>query len=490
MSTDPVNTQNAPKSAGLGGTIFEFPAGSKRATPQYKEPEAVAAPKLDLLKHLPEGHFKQYVSDVATMCNIYPSTSLLVALGVVSSVACRAFSVQYQNGEPLPVGEYTICGGLPGDAKSRMLKTYQRPIFEAQKTANKVWSEQKKAYDDDPAPIKDKGKFDVPKPPRIFITDTTSEALEPLLVESNGYFSLASAEQAVVNTLVGAIYGGEGKSNNNDLPLKGFNAEYHSSSRSNSERSCYTGTVVGAITCFSQPQAIETILGKSKGSGLAERFLLVQEPTQQGYRDHTVQHYPEDYSQNVYNRIIKALADSVFTLAQEFEALPAYRIAASDWQRIYLFRNEIEMHLKEGGKYSTATMRGMAAKVDMHIMKISALLACLYEQMIGLIPSVYITCAINIMREMLDYTLSLLVKIGVVGLDAEEESIIAYLGEKKAATRRQVQQAKHKTAPFAESPKPSATIGGAIDRLIQKGVVSEADELAGGSKAKVLRLVS
>ena len=96
------------------------------------------------------------------------------------------------------------------------------------------------------------------------------------------------------------------------------------------------------------------------------------------------------------------------------------------------------------------------------------------------------------MKDMLDYTLSLLFKIGLVGFDAEEDCIIAYLGEKKSATRRQVQQARHRHKPFNEAVKPSSAIGQTIDRLIQKGIVGESEEFdaAGNSKGKLLRLVA
>lgn len=475
-----------PKSNGLGGTVFEFPQGAKRPAPE-PQPEPPKAHTLNLLKHLPEGDFKQYVGDVARMCNIHPSTSLLVGLGIVSSVSSRVFGVEYQNREMLPTGEYIICGGLPGDAKSRMLKAYQKPIFDAQKEAYKAWKQRKQDHEDDEA---SEGKFKEPAPARIFITDTTTEALEPILSESGGYFSLASAEQAVVNTLTGASYGGgEGRKSNNDLPLKGFNAEYHASSRAT--RTGYTGTVVGAITCFAQPAAIETILGKSEGSGMAERFLLAEEPTQQGTRDHTRQYYPQEYSQNVYNRITKELAGLALE-QRDFDSLQAYRITKDDWHKIYLFRNEIEPHLVDGGKFSTATMRGIASKVDMHIMKIGALLACLYEHPVGEIPSQFIDAAINIMKDMLDNTLSLLFKIGVLGFNSEEDSLIEYLGSHKGATRRQVVQAKTKVKPFCEAQKPGEAIRQTIDRLIQKGVFAESEEFdaLGNSKGKLLRMVA
>lgn len=475
------NSTNPNKSALPGGAVFEFPAGKRK----FVEPETVhQSPTLDLLKHLPDGHFKQYVGDVAKMCYIHPSTSLLVALGIVSAVASRAFAVQYENGALLPTSEYVISGGVPGSGKSRMLGTYQMPIFKAQKSAIKDYKRRE-------AEAAEAGtKFDDKLPASIFLSDSTMEGLEPMLMRTGGFFALASAEQAVVNTLVGASYGGEGKKNNNDLALKGFNGEYHSSSRST--RSGYTGDVVGVITCFAQEGAIETILGKSEGSGMAERFLLLAEPTLLGTRDHTCKHYPQEYSQNVYNRIVGDLAMEVLTSPTAFEDLPAYRISKNDWNKISLFRNEIEPYLADGDKFSTLTMRGIASKVDMHVMKIGALLACLHECPIGVIDSIYIDAAIGIMRDMLDYILCLLFKIGVVGFNAEEESIIGYLGDHRGATSRQVQQAKAKVKPFREAQKPYEAIRQTIDRLIHMGVVSEIEnfDIAGNSTGKKLNLIS
>lgn len=483
-------SKNQPKSNGLGATVIEYPAGTKRQQSALQEPKAAPVHKLDLLKNLPEGDYKQYVGDVAQMCNIHPSTSLLISFGIVSSVACRLFGVAYQNDDVLPVGEYIICGGLPGDAKSRLLKSFQRPVFEAQTEADKAHKQRQKEHEDSVA----ESKFNEPRPPRIFITDSTVEALESLLVESDGYFALASAEQAVVNTLIGATYGGEGKKNNNDLPLKGFNAEYHAGARVGKERATYNGKVVGSITCFAQPAAIETILEKSAGSGMAERFLMALEPTQQGTRDHTRQYYPNEYSQNVYNRILKEMAAQALTLQQKFDDLQAYRISKADWNKIYLFRNEIEPQLAEGGKYGTATMRGMASKVDMHIMKIGALLARLYDHPVGEIPSMFIDAAIGVVRDMLEYTYHLLIELNLTGTNALEDSVIAYLSEKRTATRRQFQQAKAKTKPWAELPKAAAgqAMRDTIDGLIDKGIVGEFEEFdaVSGKKITTLKMIA
>ena len=271
--------------------------------------------------------------------------------------------------------------------------------------------------------------------------------------------------------MMGASYGSADRKNNNDLALKGFNGEYHASSRSS--RSGYIGDVVGAVTCFAQDAAIETILSKSEGSGMAERFLMIVEPTQLGTRNHLSHYYPQEYSQNVFNRILGELTHKALTMPTEFMELPQFHIDKADWVKIHTFRNEIEPHLADGGKYSTATMRGIASKVDMHIMKIATLLAIIDGKSNQKLPSHYIESAIGIMRDMLEHALSLLFKTGLVGFDAEENAIISYLGKYKGATSRQVQQAKFRVKPFKESQDPYGAIRKTIDRLIDKQVVAE-----------------
>jgi hypothetical protein len=137
-------------------------------------------------------------------------------------------------------------------------------------------------------------------------------------------------------------------------------------------------------------------------------------------------------------------------------------------------------------------MRGVASKVDMHVMKIAALLAYLYDHPIGEIPSQFIHAAMAIMQDMIENTLNLLFKVGVIGFDSEEGCIIEYLGEKKSATRRQIQQAKAKVKPFKESQKPNEAIRNTIDRLITKGVIAEREEfdVLGNSKGNLLRLIA
>ena len=482
---------NIKKAVGLGATVIEYPAGNKskaQAQTPPPEPETPKQHTLDLLQHVPDCSFKRYVQDVAKMCWLPVSSVFIAGLGVASVAISRAYAVQYPDGTKLPLGEYVIPCNPSSTAKSRCLKAFQHPIMDATKKAIAGWKKQEAATDSsDPVP---------PYPQGFFVTNSSSAALDQSLGKTNGYFALVSSEQGLINTITGAAFtSGSGKvpKNDNDLMLLGFNGDYHHSQRTS--RDGYDGDVVGAVTCFAQPKTIETILQQSDGSGMAERFLMLSETTLLGTRDHHQKFYPTEYDQNTYNRIIGEIATTALQDRTNFDELPAYRLSKAAWWAIDDFRNEIEPFLADGGKYSTEMLRSMAGKPDMHVMKIATILAILDESPTHEVPDKWVTAAIGIMRDYLDYILSLLIDIGEIGTNAYEESIINAISKKGTATRKQLQANLHKSKPWAEIT-PKTTIGqtmrSTIDDLINKGIVSESETWGaqGNSLGKVLRVVA
>lgn len=470
------------KSAGLGDTVINFPSAVKRTT-QLAETELEASHSLNLMQHIPDCHFKTYVQDVAKMCWLPVNSVLLVGLGVVSSVACRAYAVQYPNGELLPLGEYVAPCNPSATSKSRCIKAFQYPIQKEVKEAVKNWKKEKESNPD----------YAEPFPQGFFVTNSSSAALDEMLNDTQGYFALASAEQGLVNTITGAAFSKDVK-NDNDLMLLGFNGDYHHSKRAS--RNGYHGAVVGAVTCFAQEGAINTILQKSEGTGFAERFLMLNEPTLLGKRDHHQKFFPNEYTQNTYNRIVQDLAKTALEQPCAFDELPSYRLSTQAWWLIEEFRNEIEPHLGDGGKYSTVTLRGMAGKPDMHIMKIATLLALLDEHKVGVIPDQWVVAAINMLRDYLEYIYRMLVMMGAMGTSAYEDSLIEYIGSKRGTcTRRQIRQAKYQAKPWSEiTPKPAIgkKMNETIDGLISKGIVAETESFdsQGNSTGRLLRLIA
>lgn len=222
---------------------------------------------------------------------------------------------------------------------------------------------------------------------------------------------------------------------------------------------------------------------------------MLNESTLLGKRNHHQKFFPQEYIQNTYNRIVKDLASTALQQPCDFDDLPSYRLSNQAWWLIEEFRNEIEPHLGDGGKYSTVTLRGMAGKPDMHIMKIATLLTLLDEHHAGLIPDQWVIAAINMMRDYLEYIYRLLVTMGAMGTSAYEDSLIEYIGKRGTCTRRQIRQAKYQAKPWSEIT-PKSAIGqqmyAAIDGLISKGIVAETESFdsRGSSLGRLLRLIA
>ena len=473
-----------PKSNGLGGAVFEFPGGKKGKTPP-PEPKAAPVHKLDLLKHLPDCTFKRYVLDVAKMTKIPVNTSFLVGIGITSTVTARCFVVSYEERGYQPLGLYVLAEHDSGTGKSWILKTYQTPVFFSVKTLVSDWNSRQKAAE------AAKQEFDEPFPNFSYDTDVTPEGLDQTLESTRGYFALASAEKGLANSISGASYN-TGKANN-DLWLKGHGAEHHGSKRS--KRGSFSGDVVGAVVNIAQPGLVQTILTQSDHSGAAERCLMISEESLLGTRKHGREHryFPNEGDQGAYNRIMHGLT-ILATQNQPVEQLPGYRLSRDDWDKVYLLKDEVEPHTISGGKYSSQTLKSIVGKVDIQIMKISANLAVLDDCPPGLIPSQWVDAAIGIVRDMLEYTYRLLIELDVIGTNAYEESVIAYLSEKRTATRRQFQSAKSKVKPWSELPKASTgqAMRDTIDGLIDKGIVGEFEEFdaTSGKRAAILKLIA
>lgn len=77
---------------------------------------------------------------------------------------------------------------------------------------------------------------------------------------------------------------------------------------------------------------------------------------------HTKQFYPNEYSPNVYNRMVGELADKAVNYPCDFDELPAYRITDSDWQRINLFRAEREPHIEKLASTAPRPCAGMSPR--------------------------------------------------------------------------------------------------------------------------------
>jgi len=388
--------------------------------------------------------------NVADVCYLPPHTVYLAGLGVFSSIACRAYSVEYEHGGDLPIGLYIMVEQPSGASKSRALNIFQKPFRDARLDEIKRDSMTVRSELDDEKPIT--------RPP-LFVTNATPEALEETLKHSKGFFSAISSEQGLANAILGASYGDSSRANNNDVLLNGFDAGYIASLRIS--RNGYEGHVVGGTTVIAQAGSIERLLDTSNGTGLAERFLMLSENHLLGTRD-----FINDRKQldkcllEKYKNVCEFIYKKAFNELDEYRDIFRLKICEFGHELINAFRHGIEPELADGGKFSDVAIRGSAAKIDMQIMKIAANLhlASRSDVCDTVISSTSVLDAIEIAKSMLSANIRLNNDKGISGERAEYESILS-LFENNNVRKPEltILQVKARTKPFKDMSLPKGT---------------------------------
>lgn len=450
-------------------------------TPKRKE--------IDLLQYLPPCWFKDHIQQISRLADFPAASVFLATIGCVSALACRRYATTFESGGRIPLSLYIAVGQPPSTAKSRVLSLAMGKVNQWQR--NIVLDYRKNLESWQSKPPKDRSEPPT-KPPVIFATDVTPEAIDQALNDGNGYFSLASSEQALANTLLGASYGaGTGKKNNNDLLLKGFNAEWHASSRTS--RNGYIGVVVGSVVCLTQDAVIRTIIEQSDGSGVAERFILLAEANRLGQRNHLEKKPAFSQYQGRYDTLLNSLLGA--GNFSGYDDLPTLRPSEKAYKLITDCKQEYEPLIKDGGVYASDMMRGTVGKLDQQVLKIAGLLALIDGHTDTTQPydDVWVRAALQIVIDLIHNTYELIQSFGFAGDDACESEIVDFMSSKgRAVTRTEIKQAKHKAAVFrtAGDSTPSNAIDAAIDRLMLKRIlVEELEQNATRGYAKKLRLI-
>lgn len=426
--------------------------------------------KLDLLKHIDNDHLAKRLSlSISETMDLPSSSVLLCLLGVFSSMTCRTWRVKYQYDNDIPTGLYTGIEQPSGTSKSRCIDTFESPFKKALKKHRAKCLEEAKSIEDKEEKRQKESLANI----TYISTNPTAEGLEKTLLTTRGAFSCLSAEQGMLNSLLGMSYGDSKKANNNDLVLHGFNGEYMSTKRIG--RDGFNGEVYGAVVAFAQNGFVEKLLNESDGSGYAERFLLASEDHNLGKRDHLkVKRIDKDCLAE-YTRICDSFSTEAFENPKWYDELTELSIDDEGWTAIKTFKNKIEPFLADGGRYSHVALRGAANKVDMQVMKISANLHILkgFKLMPYTIGNDCVNSAIGIVADLLESNLSMLKNKDVVGTKAEWQAIIGYLSKKPTgASARDIINAMRNTNPFKDfTGSKSDLIKKAIHEMIEQRIL-------------------
>lgn len=430
----------------------------------------------------------KYAEQLAVARQMPKDTTILTALGIVSAPVSMVYNVGYQYGGHIPASLYVATEQPPSTGKSGVLMKLMYPIQQSVKAMNATAAKfNAELSDDDDTPPK---SFY-----RSFISDATPEALDGILTQQNGHFSLASAEQGLINTALGVSYGKDKKSNN-DLMLKGFSGDWHSSARIT--RNGYDGFVFGAVTVIAQEGTISTILEQSNGTGIAERFIMLAEPTLLGHRDH-LSPRPQPcadlavkYANAMESLILKyeAIKDKQ---AAEYQELECLSLTGSDWHKLNLLKQELESHMAEGGKYSHEIMRGVVGKLDQRVMKLAACLHVVERLMAGqevdsLLATKYVNMAIQIALLTISQLHATLQEKGLIGLGAEKDTIYSLVSKKghHGILWNELRNHARGVQPFKSYSKGrgwALKLECLVSDMVADGLLKEVDETLGGKNS-------
>jgi hypothetical protein len=260
-------------------------------------------------------------------------------------------------------------------------------------------------------------------------------------------------------------------------------------------RNTYSGRAYGGIALFAQEGSIQKLLAASNGTGVSERCLLMSEPHLLGKRKHVNKPAIDESVIAEYNKIAGDLG-RVSLNKQHHLCLSVTDLTISELGhfKITSYRDDIEEYLDDGKKYAShISLRGLAGKADMHIMKIAANLhlldrnslkdktgntgnlACfdtdIYQTAIS---DNHVISAIHIFDDLLKAALGLCHDKGITGTKAEYSAVISYLSNKKpnGATAREIINSLRTTHPFENmAGGKSQMIKKTIDEMVNEKLI-------------------
>lgn len=331
----------------------------------------------------------KYSANVADAVKFPRSTAYMHFLGCVASAMMGRFTVEYFDDQD-QISLYIVTSQPPSTGKSAINKAAIGPIVYEVDAANEERKRERAKVRSKLDAIKDELKGDLAPQAKadlleeraqlldqdkklaniIFpISDPTPEGLAKIN-NNQGNFAVISDESTGVNTLLGMSYGDSSRKANNELVLKGWDYGHVAVARSNEENNL-SFKALGCIAIIAQDESIDSILNAgSRGTGVSERFLIMRERNMLGDRDFSKR-----------TRIDKGLKAEYFQLIHNIMTEQHVDLEVTDEAFHYLSdcRQELEPHLKDGGKYGHTMLRGVMGKFDRQVTRIAAVLHTIRE---------------------------------------------------------------------------------------------------------------
>jgi hypothetical protein len=365
--------------AGRADRIRELIQGAKLMVgPEWPDMIPMGAPDPD---RIPIDMWPSVLRDYATGAAAETETPrelpAMLALGVLSTVVQRFADVEIRPGYIEPTNVYTAIALPPATRKSQEFKRATLPLVRWEADQRLAADGQKKAAESKLATYRErikklraraaKAKDDqeageladqiaeietqeppIPKAPRLFTSDITTEHLATIMVDNNESLGVLSPEGGIFETMAGRY---ANNIPNIDLYLKAHAADFVRVDRG-SKPPVIMDEPRLTMALAIQPDVLEALSNKPtfKGRGLVGRILYVMPPSMLGSRT-GYGHRISDFDFRRYSDLITSMADT--TLAGNkpckiYLSAQARHVWTAYWQ-------EIEPGLAEGGLYAHCT---------------------------------------------------------------------------------------------------------------------------------------
>jgi hypothetical protein len=404
------------------------------------------------------------------------STYLALLASASSAVAC-AYSTQYRTHTAVALGMYAIIEQPPATKKSYLLSIGGNPYAMAIGEHNKRVFAKNREFRE-----REIEKEKWLKPGFAVTTDATSASLDGRLSAcSEGRFVVASAEQSALTSLFpeSGTY-----SSNNELILKGYAGEYVNGMRAG--REAFSGEVQGSIILIAQSGSCRRVIAASNGTGMAERFFFMAEPSLLGSRELKGE-YPSNTEKAPFEeacrRCVELYSDRVLAMAgqDQYEVLdPAklnkVRPSASGYNLILDRIRSQEAYLGELNEKGEVIAAGWFGKYETHVLKVAGV-SHVIESLAGgcypgeIIGDSTIQMAMDVVDMLGDQLTDILHDAGESGSEAEGDALIDILSQKPLSKRELLLKAKNRKPYRNMGRNAYASAAARLEAMIAAGVL-------------------
>lgn len=421
----------------------------------------------------------RYASSVARSLEFPETSAFMSFLACASaSVACN-YAVQYRQGDSLPLGLYVIVEQPPSTQKSRILgAALNSYLISMGKHNGIVFKKLREAKEGNPEIA------DWLRPGFVSTTDATTASMDKAMAGlSEGRFVIATDEKSILNSLFPPP---TSFASSNDIVLKGYTGDRVASMRSG--RIAFNGRANGTVVVIAQGGASSRILRESDGSGMAERFFFVSEPSYLGLRDFEDRPICAEMKKaydtasigcvQAYSKAVlkNGMSDEMSRVVLDPENLEQLRLTAAGYEKIRLYRKANESFMAELESAGEMVMLSWLGKFEAHVIKIAAVLH-VYECMgngskvSSIITDKLLFAAMELVDLMAEHQQQMIRDSGDSGSDAEEQVIIEALGAGKLATRSLLQKVRYRKPFSAMGKNGYASAKRRIETMISAGVI-------------------